>query len=72
MLMESILQIFKQDIERLLSMEDMWKHRKQPVPIDYDELEKIPTSSQATNGHSGIRDQKVLSLKDSFDLFLIR
>lgn len=69
-----LLQIYKQDIERLLSMEDMWRHRKKPTPLEFDELEKAPSSS--TNGGSsasnGIKDQRALDAKASFDLFMDR
>ncbi len=27
--------VFKQDVERLLSMEDMWKSRARPTPLDF-------------------------------------
>lgn len=30
--------VFKEDIERLRSMEDMWKTRKPPTALDYDTL----------------------------------
>lgn len=30
--------VFKQDIERLQNMEDMWKTRKRPETLDYDEI----------------------------------
>ena len=32
--------VFKDDIERLRSMEDMWKSRKQPTALDFDQLEQ--------------------------------
>lgn len=65
-------QVYKQDIERLLSMEDMWKHRMKPIPLDYEQLAAAPSSSEASNGSGGIKDQRTLSVKDSFDLFLDR
>ena len=40
--------VFKQDIERLRNMEDMWKSRKRPNPLDYEtiytEASNIPPS----------------------------
>lgn len=30
--------VFKSDIERLASLEDMWKSRSKPNPLDFDEL----------------------------------
>lgn len=63
-------QIYKRDIERLLAMEDMWKHRKPPVPLSFDDLESsTPSTSTATKSINGIKDQRELSLHDSFQLF---
>lgn len=54
-------------------MEDMWKSRRKPVPLDFDDLANAASASDA-NGHvnGGLRDQRVLSVKDSFDLFVQR
>ena len=30
--------VFNTDIRNLLSMEDMWKHRAKPVPLDFDAI----------------------------------
>ncbi|KAJ3992906.1 hypothetical protein F5050DRAFT_1811008 [Lentinula boryana] len=30
--------IFSADIQNLLDMGDMWKHREPPVPLDYDQV----------------------------------
>merc|ERR1711939_542131 len=63
--------VFKEDVERLLSMEDMWKHRTKPTPLDYDQLAAAAsTSGAASNGAGGIKDQRILNTKDSFDLFV--
>jgi ubiquitin-like 1-activating enzyme E1 B len=63
--------VFKKDIERLLSMEDMWKHRKPPAPLSYAVLSQqaaqTPSSSAPTA--SGIKDQRELSLGDAFGMF---
>ncbi|UZJ55881.1 hypothetical protein CBS101457_005201 [Exobasidium rhododendri] len=72
--------IFKEDVERLLRMEDMWRNRVRPIPIQYDEAvqgeaESAKASSStaaSTNGNgnaSQLRDQKMLSLKETVDLF---
>lgn len=53
-------------------MEDMWRHRTKPVPLDYDELQAAPSTSDGANGQSKIRDQRSLGTKDSFDLFVGR
>jgi ubiquitin-like 1-activating enzyme E1 B len=66
-------QIFTRDVERLLSMEDMWRHRRKPIPLNFDELAASPSASSSTNGQTnGIKDQKTLTVKDSFDLFIDR
>lgn len=43
------------------------------MPVDYDELVASPSVSE-TNGQdkAGIRDQRNLTVKDSFDLFVDR
>ncbi|KAJ4480099.1 hypothetical protein J3R30DRAFT_3669821 [Lentinula aciculospora] len=35
---QAFLKIFKHDIERLLGMSDMWKHRAPPVSLDYEKI----------------------------------
>ncbi|SCZ96750.1 BZ3500_MvSof-1268-A1-R1_Chr4-1g06683 [Microbotryum saponariae] len=81
--------VYSQDINRLLKMEDMWKHRKPPHPLSWDELSASTSTStststsadaatestatpSATNGSTGglIKDQRTLSLRDSFNLFI--
>ncbi|KAF8347457.1 hypothetical protein F5887DRAFT_1060776 [Amanita rubescens] len=50
--------VFYGDIQNLLSMPDMWRHRKPPVPLDYDKImdgsfelhaQKASTNSTAEN-----------------------
>lgn len=66
--------VFKQDIERLLIMEDMWKHRIKPNPLSYDTLTESaaqkPSSSTSATATGTIKDQRELSLQDSFELFV--
>ncbi|KAA1068087.1 E1 ubiquitin-activating protein uba2 [Puccinia graminis f. sp. tritici] len=67
--------LFQEDIKRLLMIEDMWKQRQAPTPLNYDDLASQKT--HAENGQQehqastagGLKDQQTLSLKDSFDLF---
>ena len=63
-----IEKVFTEDINRLLAMEEMWKHRAKPTPVDYQQLLAAPSTSQQHNGTATIRDQRILSVKDSFDL----
>ncbi|KAK4052712.1 E1 ubiquitin-activating protein uba2 [Microbotryomycetes sp. JL201] len=67
--------VYSADIERLLKMEDMWKHRKPPHTLSFDTLQteslkQAGPSIIAANGAQGLKDQRSLSLVDSFELFL--
>lgn len=67
--------VYKQDIERLLKMEDMWKHRAPPHVLGYEQLaaEAARAGAQpSTSEQAGIKDQRALSLTDSFELFMSR
>lgn len=55
----------------------MWRHRKPPHPLSFDEIEtrvlQAPAAALEENGKpQGIKDQRKLSLEDSFELFLSR
>lgn len=53
-------------------MEDMWKHRNKPTPLSYDELAEAAAknpSSSTSHAAGTIKDQRQLSLQDSFELF---
>ena len=41
--------VFKDDIERLKSMEDMWKTRKAPTPLDFDDLSKLAETTEVSS-----------------------
>lgn len=65
--------VFSADIKRLLSMEDMWKNRQAPIPLEYDHfVENGATSNGSTNGKaaSGLKDQQMWSLPDNVHVFL--
>lgn len=59
--------VFKEDIDRLRSMEDMWKSRKAPEPLDYDTL-----SQEALGVGSAIaqKDQVEWTVSENFAVFL--
>lgn len=58
--------VFTEDITRLRSMEDMWKTRKAPQPLNYDEVVK----SAAEIGHSvSKRDQVAWTLAENCSVF---
>ncbi|KAF2279465.1 ubiquitin-activating enzyme E1 3 [Westerdykella ornata] len=59
--------VFKEDIERLRSMEDMWKTRRAPVPLDFDELSEAALGVGDTIVH---KDQVVWTLAENFAVFL--
>lgn len=63
--------VFKADIERLRSMEDMWKSRQKPEPLDYKSV--VAQSSkllESTSKDSILEDgQKVWSLEESLIVF---
>ncbi|KAK9368258.1 hypothetical protein V1509DRAFT_623539 [Lipomyces kononenkoae] len=62
--------VFKIDIDRLLSMEDAWKHRRAPVPILYDELQKIEDAGiNKAASKVAADDQPVWSLAENFVVF---
>lgn len=69
--------VFKADVERLLSMEDMWRKRTKPVPLDFDLASKQAvngdTSTHYGNGAAAppsLRDQRVLSLQETVEQFV--
>ena len=61
---------FKKDIERLRSVEDMWKTRRAPEPLNYDETLEKAASAIATIQDILSDDQRVWSLEENFAVFL--
>ena len=64
--------VFKEDIDRLRGMEDMWKTRKAPEPLEFEKIQEEASLIEPT---VSCNDQKVWSLaedlvvfKDRFDL----
>ena len=89
------MQVFNKDIRNLLSMEDMWRFRDKPVPLDFDAIKDdtftlrgsiasasvlaggntAPASNgsaEASSSSAKLKDQKALSLRDSWELFVHR
>jgi ubiquitin-like 1-activating enzyme E1 B len=62
--------VYNVDIDRLLSMESMWKNRKKPSPLDFDALESQMDDQE--DGKDSLPDQKVWTLKESFEQFKSR
>lgn len=60
--------IFTRDIERLLTMDEMWKNRSPPSPLFFEDLEQAMASIDS-NGAGGLKDQHIWSIRDNFDMF---
>ncbi|RAL01290.1 E1 ubiquitin-activating protein ubaB [Aspergillus ibericus CBS 121593] len=58
--------VFKEDIDRLRGMEDMWKTRDPPEPLDFDKLQEESSNIEAV---ISCNDQKVWSLAEDFVVF---
>lgn len=52
----TVLKVFNSDIKNLLSMEDMWRSRAKPTPLDFDGITSgtftLPQVAAQTNGSS--------------------
>ncbi|KAF2632028.1 ubiquitin-activating enzyme E1 3 [Macroventuria anomochaeta] len=59
--------VFKDDIERLLSMEDMWKGKKAPVALDFDTLSEEATAPAQTILQD---DQRTWTTAENFAVFV--
>ncbi|KAF2261929.1 ubiquitin-activating enzyme E1 3 [Lojkania enalia] len=59
--------VYKEDIERLRSMEDMWKSRRAPEALDYDKL-----TSEALGAGASVaqKDQVIWTLDENFAVFV--
>ncbi|KAE8377022.1 hypothetical protein BDV26DRAFT_264508 [Aspergillus bertholletiae] len=58
--------VFTADIERLRSMEDMWKTRKAPEPLDFEKIQEEALSIEPTVSSN---DQKVWTVAEDFVVF---
>ena len=61
--------VFKDDINRLRSMEDMWRTRKQPDALDFDEISKEASGIKASVARS---DQKPWTVAENLTVFCDR
>ncbi|KAI8600010.1 putative ubiquitin-like activating enzyme [Dissophora ornata] len=66
--------VFYNDIQRLRSMEDMWKTRKPPTPLKYDEIinqvNDLPRAMDATTLEAiTLKDQRVWTLRETVEVF---
>lgn len=60
--------LFKDDIMYLLTMDKLWKTRKAPTPLDWQQLEKSACPQEVSVG-SGLKDQQVLGVWGLCQLF---
>lgn len=58
--------VFRDDIERLRGVEDMWKERTRPDLLDYDKLQEESASVEPT---VSITDQRVWTIAEDFVVF---
>lgn len=61
--------VFKEDIERLRSMEDMWKIRKPPEALDFD---KLSADASSLDPSISTKDQSVWSPAENYIVFTDR
>lgn len=59
--------VFKEDIERLRSMEDMWKSRKAPIALDFDNL---TTEALGVGSAVAQKDQLEWTPAENFAVFV--
>ncbi|KAG0225393.1 E1 ubiquitin-activating protein uba2 [Mortierella sp. GBA43] len=67
--------VYFNDIQRLRSMEDMWKTRKAPIPLKYDDsinnMEDLPAAMDTTTLQEGstLKDQRLWTLQETVQVF---
>ena len=63
--------VFKEDVERLRQMDDMWKEKQPPEPLSYDTLQQEVAKIEPANIIDGQRvwstSENFVVFKDSFD-----
>ncbi|RDA83797.1 hypothetical protein CP532_4616 [Ophiocordyceps camponoti-leonardi (nom. inval.)] len=62
--------VFGKDIERLRSVEDMWKSRRPPEPLAYDAVMSRAVDAQLSTEKILKQDQSVWSLEESLLVFV--
>ena len=61
--------VFNDDIVRLRSMEDMWKNRKTPIPLNFDEMSK---NADSIDTNISDRGQMPWTVGENFVVFCDR
>lgn len=61
--------VYKDDVVRLRSMEEMWKTRRAPDPLDYDSVLKDSSDAEARKQKILDNDQKTWTLQENVIVF---
>ncbi|KAM4553563.1 SUMO-activating enzyme subunit 2 [Fundulus diaphanus] len=61
--------LFKDDIMYLLTMDKLWKKRKAPSPLDWQQLQDSAQAQEESPASSGLKDQQVLDVWGYCQLF---
>ncbi|KAL8814245.1 MAG: hypothetical protein Q9223_006518 [Gallowayella weberi] len=61
--------VFRDDINRLRNMEDMWKSRQKPTALDFDTVSKSSASGGEVGDSVSKRDQDTWNLAENFTVF---
>ncbi|XP_032891799.1 SUMO-activating enzyme subunit 2 isoform X2 [Amblyraja radiata] len=64
--------LFRDDIKYLLTMDQLWRKRKAPVPLDWTAVERVEMGSslqQPSASPTGLKDQQVLDVRSYAHLF---
>jgi ubiquitin-like 1-activating enzyme E1 B len=61
--------VYKDDIIRLRSMEEMWKSRRRPEPLDYETIVKEAAEAGVTKEKALGDGQKIWSLQENVVVF---
>lgn len=64
--------VFTDDINRLRSMEDMWKTRSPPTALDFDSVSKTSANGGEVGESVAKRDQSTWTLAENFTVFCDR
>lgn len=61
--------LFKDDIMYLLTMDKLWKKRKAPTPLDWNNVENNESPKESETTSAGLKDQQVLGVWGYSKLF---
>lgn len=64
--------VYKEDVARLRSMEEMWKSRRPPEPLDYETILKQATEAGITKDEVLASGQRTWSLQENVVVFADR